>query len=88
MPATTARQTSLPSRSPCWDYVEALSAVPPPSARKTIEGLQGLGWSDAAILDMTQVAAYYAFVNRIAEGLGVELEDRWPDEIKAGGRAD
>ncbi len=70
------------------DYAEALSAVPPPSSRQAIEALQSLGWSDAAILDMTQVAAYYAFVNRLAEGLGVELEDRWPEEVKAGGRAD
>ena len=69
------------------DYVEALSAVPPPSSRKTIEGLRDLGWSDAAILDMTQVAAYYAFVNRIAEGLGVELEDRWPDDVNQGFRS-
>ena len=65
------------------DYVEALSAVPPPSSRKTIEGLRDLGWSDGAILDLKPVAASSAFVNRIAEGLGVELEDSWPDETKA-----
>jgi alkylhydroperoxidase family enzyme len=70
------------------DYVEDLSKVPPPSSRATVEGLRGLGWSDAAILDMTQVAAYYAFVNRIADGLGVELEERWPEDVKAGGRHD
>lgn len=70
------------------DYVEGLSRVPPPSARATVEGLRGLGWSDAAILDMTQVAAYYAFVNRIADGLGVELEERWPEDVRGGGRGD
>ncbi len=70
------------------DFVEDLSMVPPRSSRATVEGLRGLGWSDAAILDMTQVAAYYAFVNRIADGLGVELEERWPEEVKAGGQHD
>ena len=40
------------------------------------------GWSDAAILDMVQVAAYYAFVNRLADGLGVELEPYWPEDVR------
>lgn len=67
------------------DFVEDLSMVPPRSSRATVEGLRGLEWSDAAILDMTQVAAYFAFVNRMANGLGVELEERWPEDVKAGG---
>ena len=70
------------------DFVEDLSMVPPRSSRATVEGLRGLGWSDAAVLDMTQVAAYYAFVNRIADGLGVELEEHWPEDVRAGGRHD
>jgi alkylhydroperoxidase family enzyme len=70
------------------DFVEDLSMVPPRSSRATVEGLRGLGWSDAAILDMTQVAAYYAFVNRIADGLGVELEEHWPEDVRAGGHHD
>ncbi len=70
------------------DFVEDLSMAPPHSSRGTVEALRGLGWSDAAILDMTQVAAYYAFVNRMANGLGVELEERWPEDVKAGGHHD
>lgn len=30
--------------------------------------------ADAAILDINQVTGYYAFVNWLADGLGVELE--------------
>jgi hypothetical protein len=30
----------------------------------------------AAIHDVCAIASYYAFVNRIADGLGVELEER------------
>jgi alkylhydroperoxidase family enzyme len=37
--------------------------------------LRQAGFSDAAILDINQVTAYYAYVNRLADGLGVELED-------------
>lgn len=31
-------------------------------------------WSDTAILDICQVAGYFNFVNRLADGLGVPLE--------------
>ena len=36
--------------------------------------LRELGFSDRAILEINVSAAYMNFVNRIAEGLGVELE--------------
>ncbi len=39
--------------------------------------LRAAGFSDAAILDINQVTGYYAFVNRLADGLGVELEGFW-----------
>ena len=37
------------------------------------------GFSDEAILDINQVTGYYAFVNRLADGLGVELEAFWKE---------
>jgi alkylhydroperoxidase family enzyme len=39
-----------------------------------ITGLRELGFSDRAILEINLATAYMNFVNRIAEGLGVELE--------------
>jgi len=38
-------------------------------------GPRKAGWSDLAILDTTLVVSYLAFVNRIADGLGVPLEE-------------
>lgn len=35
------------------------------------------GFSDTDILDINQITGYYAYVNRLADGLGVELEDFW-----------
>ena len=61
------------------DFVAAVSEVPPRSSAEAVAGLRAHGWSDRAILDMVQVAAYYAFVNRLAEGLGVELEGYWQE---------
>lgn len=47
-------------------------------ASSTEEGdvvqLRELGFSDRAILEINLTVAYMNFVNRIAEGLGVELE--------------
>ena len=36
--------------------------------------LRGLGFSDRAILEINLATAYMNFVNRMAKGLGVELE--------------
>lgn len=38
----------------------------------------GLAPAHGAIVDANQVVAYFNYVNRIAHGLGVELEDTWP----------
>ena len=55
-------------------YVEKLTRAPAGMNRDDVETLREAGFADAAILDICQVAAYYAFVNRLADGLGVELE--------------
>jgi len=55
-------------------YVEQLTRAPATITRADVESLRQAGFDDAAILDICQVAAYFAFVNRLADGLGVELE--------------
>lgn len=42
--------------------------------------LRQAGFSDAAILDINQVTGYFAFTNRLTDGLGVELEPFWKEE--------
>lgn len=59
------------------DYAVKLAREPWAMQQEDIERLRSAGWSDAAVLDLVIVTAYYAFVNRIAQGLGVELESRW-----------
>jgi alkylhydroperoxidase family enzyme len=44
-----------------------------------ITGLHELGFSDHAILEINLAIAYMNFVNRIAQGLGVELEASMQD---------
>ena len=42
-----------------------------------IQRLRDNGFDDRSILDINLVVGYYAFVNRLADGLGVPLEDFW-----------
>ena len=43
------------------------------------DALRSAGFSDRDILDIVEVVAYYAYANRIADGLGVETEPWIPD---------
>jgi uncharacterized peroxidase-related enzyme len=56
------------------DYAEKLTRTPAAVRREDVEALRRVGFSDADVLHIAEVTAYYAFVNRIADGLGVELE--------------
>jgi len=40
--------------------------------------LRTSGFSDRDVLDICEVTAYHAYVNRIADGLVVALESRLP----------
>ena len=62
------------------DYAVALTRSPGSMRESDVAALRVAGFEDAAILDICQVAAYYNYVNRLADGLGVELEDAWPPE--------
>jgi uncharacterized peroxidase-related enzyme len=59
------------------EFVAKLTRTPQEMERADVEALRGQGFDDRAIHDIVVVAAYYAFVNRVADGLGVELEAGW-----------
>ena len=59
------------------DYATKLTRSPGEMCEGDVIALRKSGFSDRAILDIAQVVAYYAYVNRIADGLGVSLEDYW-----------
>ena len=62
------------------DYAVRLTATPHLVGRGDVEALKSAGFDDTAILDICQVVSYYNYVNRLADGLGVELEDFWSPE--------
>jgi uncharacterized peroxidase-related enzyme len=56
------------------DYAEKLTLRPWEMSESDVVALRDQGFSDSAILDINQVTGYYAFANRLADGLGIELE--------------
>jgi uncharacterized peroxidase-related enzyme len=59
------------------DFVVKLTRKPSNRTEKDVELLRKAGWSDGGILDATLVISYFAFVNRVADGLGVSLEPEY-----------
>ena len=59
------------------DYAVKLTKTPWEMTQEDVDKLRGEDFSDAAILDINQITGYYNFVNRLADGLGVELESYW-----------
>ena len=59
------------------DYAAKLTKRPADMIESDIERLRNAGFIDRAILDINQIVAYFAYVNRVADGLGVDLEDVW-----------
>lgn len=56
------------------DYALLLTRRPREVQQEHVEGMRAAGLTDAEIHRVAAVAAYFNFVNRIAEGLGVELD--------------
>jgi len=56
------------------DYALKLTVRPQAMEAADVDLLRSQGFDDRAIHDICSVTAYFAFVNRIADGLGVELE--------------
>jgi uncharacterized peroxidase-related enzyme len=59
-------------------YAEKLTRAPGSMTPEDLDRLRAVGFGDRDILDICEVTAYYAYVNRIADGLGVQLESWLP----------
>lgn len=52
-----------------------LTAAPGSMTERDVEGLRSEGFSDTDVLHIVEATAYYAYANRVADGLGIPLED-------------
>jgi uncharacterized protein YciW len=46
-------------------------------SREDVQALVAAGLTERDVIDANQVVAYFNYVNRVADGLGVELEEHW-----------
>lgn len=51
-----------------------LTKAPGTMTDADVADLRSVGFSDRDILDIVEVVGYYAYANRIADGLGIETE--------------
>jgi uncharacterized peroxidase-related enzyme len=55
-------------------YAEKLTRTPWEMTRPDLEPLRAAGLSERDVLDVNLITSYFAFANRIADGLGIALE--------------
>jgi uncharacterized peroxidase-related enzyme len=59
------------------DFAVELTREPSAVGADQVGRLREHGWSDAAIHDAIQVVAYFNYINRVAEGVGIGPEPEW-----------
>lgn len=66
---------ATPRERAMLDYALALTHRPAEMTRAHLQPMRDAGLSDAEVFDANQVVSYFAYVNRMVDGLGVELEE-------------
>lgn len=70
------RQADLvPADRALMDYSSKLTSTPGEMKSGDVQALRDAGFTDRAIHDAAQVAAYFNYINRVADGLGVDPEE-------------
>ena len=59
------------------DYAVKLTREPGAIERNDVEKLRAAGLDDPSIHDVVQVTALFNYYDRIADGLGIEMESDW-----------
>ncbi len=76
--ATDYRQVNLPAADRgMLDFAVKLTRTPAEVVEADIEALRGLGFDDATIHDIVQVAALFNYYDRLADGMGIDPEPEW-----------
>ncbi len=62
------------------EFAEKLTLKPAACDGDDVAALRAAGWTDRAVNDAVQVCSYFNYINRIADGLGLEPE-HWIDKV-------
>ncbi len=70
------RSANLPLKEQVMlEHTEKIALSASTMTREDVERLRQAGWNDREILDITLVACNYNFMCRLADSLGVELDE-------------
>lgn len=56
-------------------FAEKLTLQPSTISKLDIENLSSCGLSDKEVSEIVQIISYFNYINRVADGLGLEPED-------------
>jgi uncharacterized peroxidase-related enzyme len=56
------------------DFALKLTREPAAMTRDDVQALRAAGFGDTAIHDIVQITGFFAYYNRLADGLGIEPE--------------
>jgi uncharacterized peroxidase-related enzyme len=62
------------------DYAVKLTLHPSEMTETDVVRLRDVGFTDTDILHIVEVVGYYAYANRLADGLGLPLEEWIPED--------
>jgi len=66
------------------EFSEKMTLAPSTMTEADVQRLREAGWTDRDILDIAQVAAYFNYRARIADALGVELDEPYIKRAREG----
>lgn len=61
------------------DFVRKLTLHPQRMAATDLGTLRNQGFDDEAISEIVQITGLFAYYNRLADGLGIDLEPEWTE---------
>jgi len=59
------------------EYADQLTRTPSKMSATDLDRLRAVGLSDRGILDTVEVIAYFNYINRVADALGIDPEPEW-----------
>ena len=64
-----------PKQVAMLEFAEFLTLYPSNVTQDHVQELRDAGWTDEDVIDIVHITAYFNYMVRIADGLGIELQD-------------
>ena len=64
-----------PKQVAMLEFAEFLTVSPSSVTRENVQELRNAGWTDEDVIDIVHITAYFNYMVRVADGLGIELQE-------------